>query len=136
MISGKELTLEEILKEMKKLKYEIYCVSDKYVMSQIHLKGITWKDIVTKGGRISDKMSNSLIKKEELGKQIVSKVDSYNSYRNLAIDKINEMIENKSESDIIIFLKEEMKWNWKDIARIMNYSISTCKRRFREKKND
>lgn len=136
MISGKELTLDEILKEIKKIKYQLYLTADRYVRSQIHLKGITWKDIVTKGGRVSDKMSDTLIKKEELGEEIASKIDSYNEYRNLAIDKINEMIETQTDAEVIFFLKETMNWKWKEIATVMNCSISTCKRRFREKKND
>ena len=108
MISGKELTLEEIIEEMNDLKKQIYSIATQIEIniSSIHLKSITPKDIMVKGGKIGDKMTNFVIRDESLKEEFEAKKQSYNEYRRLAIDKI------KSTDDVnerIVLYRDSQK---------------------------
>ena len=134
MISGKELTLEEIIEEMNDLKKQIYSIATQIEIniSSIHLKSITPKDIMVKGGKIGDKMTNFVIRDESLKEEFEAKKQSYNEYRRLAIDKI------KSTDDVnerIVLYRDKLHWKWYDIASVENYSERQVRRRYKKQKD-
>ena len=83
MLTGKELTINELVDNMNELKQQIYSIATQIEINiaNIQLKAITPKDIMVKGGKISDRMTNFVIKDESLRFELESKKESYNDYR-------------------------------------------------------
>ena len=137
MILEKKLTIKEILQEMRRLKSRIYSLQTILQKRINPLKEITYKDIISKGGGVSDIMTTNLIKIEEDKVTLESYIESYNSYRNLAINEIIEMAETKTDAEMIVFYRDELKWKWKDICKIVHYSRAHANRLYNDlKKND
>lgn len=126
MISGKELTLEETLKELNKLKYRLLDLKDKLKIGFFEIKAITWKDIVTKSSYKGDVMLNKMIKADGTREEFDAVKESVEGYRQLAIQKIGEMIENKPIEECVVYFRDNLKWKWKDIAKMFNYSVRQC----------
>ena len=130
MISGKELTLDEIIEEMNNLKKRIYSIATQMEIniSNIMVKAITPNDVKVKGGKIGDKMTNFVIKDDELKEELESKIASYNEYRKKAIAKI-EATDDVNER--IVFYRDKLHWKWYDIAKTENFSIRQAQRRYK-----
>lgn len=139
MISGKELTVEEILEEMSKLKERYYYIANllhKNFLS-IRLRGVEFKDIMVSGGRrTSDKMLLSIIKNGDLNLELESIKDAYYSYRDLLIDTIIDMKKTKTVDEMIVFYKDTMHYKFKDIAILVDYSLKQVKRKYYKQKDD
>ena len=126
MILHKELTLEEILKEMKTLKYRLLDLADKLKIGFFEIKAITWKDVVTKSSFKGDVMLNKIIKADGTREEFDAVKESYEGYRMMAIKKISEMLDNKPIAECIVYFRDNLRWKWKDIAKMFNYSIRQC----------
>jgi len=116
MIIHKELTLEEILKEMKKLRYRLLELADRLKIGYFEIKAITWKDVVTKSSFKGDTMIKQ----------------SYEDLRMLAIEKMADMLENKPIDECIVYFRDKLHWKWKDIAKMFNYSIRQCQNLYKK----
>lgn len=135
MITQKELTIQELLREMRTLKRTIVCLVEKKYINLVlrHLKAISIKDVCvqsSKGG--NNTMINSLIKDERLSDDINSKINSYNEYKDLATEKIREKAETATDEEMIKFYRDELHWKWNDIAKVTNYSVRHCQRKYNE----
>ena len=98
MISGKELTLEEVVKEMNKLKYRLLDLSEKLHIGFFEIRAITYKEIMSSTNYKGDIMLNKVIKADGTREEFDSVKESYNAYREVAITKIGEMLETKSKN--------------------------------------
>lgn len=136
MILEKKLTIREILREMDYLKKQIYSLETVLQRRINPLKGITYKDInsTIRGGGVSDPMTTNLIKQEELKTELDAKIDSYNSYREKAIEEIVEMMSTKSDEEMVVFFRDELHWKWNDIAKVVHLSIRQCQRKYKNGK--
>lgn len=128
MILQKNLTIREIFNEMKLLKIRLIKLYEKYKISNIPINAVTWKDIVVVGSKKGDIMLNKEIKKELMNDEIEIVKESYRDYRNLAIEKIKEMIATKTTEECITYFRDELKWKWDDIAKVFDYSVRQCQR--------
>lgn len=135
MILEKKLTIKEILVEMKSIKIKLIKLSEKYNRSTANITAISWKDIMVNGGRKGDIMLNKVIKKEELEDEFDIVKASYDSYKNLAIEEIREMLATKSTEYCITYFRDELKWKWKDICKVFNYSLRQCHNIYNKFKN-
>lgn len=131
MISGKELTLEETLKEMKKLKFRLLDLKEKLKIGFFEIKAITWKDIITKSSFKGDVMLSKMIKADGTREEFDSSKEAYDGYRQLAIEKIGEMIENTSKEECIVYFRDRLHWRWEDIAKMFNCNEKTCRRKYK-----
>lgn len=133
MINGKELTVEEILEEMDKLKERYYYIANllqKNFLS-IRLKGLDLKDIMIKGGKkTSDKILLSIAENDELNINLESTKESYYAYKELLIDKIVEMKKTKTIDEMILFYRDTLHYKFDDIAVLVNYSAKQTKRKY------
>ena len=134
MLTGKELTINELVDNMNELKKQIYSIATQIEINiaNIQLKAITPKDIMVKGGKISDRMTNFVIKDESLRFELESKKESYNDYRKKVIAKISEI---DDAEDRIIFFRDKLHWKWSDIAKVENYSERQVRRKYKIAKN-
>ena len=135
MISGKELTLEEVVKEMNKLKYRLLDLSEKLHIGFFEIRAITYKEIMSSTNYKGDIMLNRVIKTDGTREEFDSVKESYNAYREVAINKIGEMLETKSKSECIVYLKDKIHWKWKQIAKLMDLSDRQCQNLYNKEKN-
>ena len=126
MILEKKLSIKEIFDEMKVIRSRLIELSHKYNRTLVDISAITWKDIVTKGGRKGDIMLNRVIKKENLENEFDIVMESYRDYKEMAINEIREMIKNNSVEYCIVYFRDNLRWRWNDISRLFNYSIRQC----------
>ncbi len=122
----KKLTIREIFDEMKVLKARLIRLAEKYNRATTDITAINYKDIMTSGGRQGDIMLNKVIKKEELENEFDIVKDSYNSYKELAVEEIKEMIANNSVEHCIVYFRDNLHWKWRDITKLFNYSLRQC----------
>ena len=131
MISQKELTIYELLEELKNLKKEYYKLATILAKRIEPLKGLSYDDVnsTIKGrGGVKDTMTNNLAKAEEYQTKLDAIKDSYNSYYNVLMEKIEIMQGNCSEAEMIVFCRDELHWKWSDIAKMVNYTDRHCRR--------
>lgn len=122
----KKLTIKEILDEMKVLKTRLIRLAEKYNRATTDITAVNYKDIMTSGGRQGDIMLNKVIKKEELENEFDIVKTSYNSYKELAIEEIKNMIANNSVEYCIVYFRDNLHWKWKNITKLFNYSLRQC----------
>lgn len=135
MISGKELTLEEVVKEMNKLKYRLLDLSEKLHIGFFEIRAITYKEIMSSTNYKGDIMLNKVIKSDDTREEFDAVKESYNAYREVAISKIGEMLETKPKGECIVYFRDKLHWKWKQISKMVNYSIRQCQRLYDEEKN-
>lgn len=128
MILEKKLTIKEIFDEMQSIKARLINLADIYHRSTASITAVAWKDIVVGGGRKGDIMLNKVIKKEELENKFDADLASYNSYKELAIEEIREMISKESVEYCIVYFRDTLHWKWDDISKVFNYSSRHCRR--------
>lgn len=119
------LSLEEVLKNMKELKhkYEIKSVMAHKNRLSVGLQPIRPKDLNVKGGKFSnDKLANMLIKESELLSSLEDIKDSYNLYREMAINILVNYAMTKSANEMIVIYRDKMHFKWNDIAWLVGYS--------------
>ena len=131
MISQKELTIYEVLRELQELKKEYYRLATLLAIRIEPLRGLSFNDVnsTIKGhGGAKDTMTNNFAKIEEYQTKLDAIKDSYDSYYNDAMKKIKIMQDSCSEAEMIVFYRDELHWKWKDIAKIVHYTDRHCKR--------
>ena len=128
MVLEKKLTIKEIFNEMKLIRYRLIELSHKYNRTLVDISAVTWKDIVTKGGKKGDIMLNRVIKKDELEEEFDAVMETYKDYKQMAINEIREMIKNNSVEYCIVYFRDNLRWRWDDISKLFNYSIRQCHR--------
>ena len=135
MISGKELALEEVIKEMNKLKYRLLDLSEKLHIGFFEIRAITYKEIMSNTNYKGDIMLNKVIKADDTREEFDAVKESYNAYREVAINKIGEMLETKSKGECIVYLKDKIHWKWKQIAKLVDLSDRQCQNLYNKEKN-
>ena len=136
MILEKKLTIKEIFDEMKVIRSRLIELSHKYNRTLVDISAVTWKDIVTKGGRKGDIMLNRIIKKENLENEFDVVMESYRDYKEMAINEIREMIKNNSVEHCIVYFRDNLCWHWKDISKLFNYNERHCRRLYKNYKEN
>ena len=135
MILEKKLTVKEIFDELKVIRSRLIELSHKYNRTLVDISAVTWKDVVTKGGKKGDIMLNRVIRKDNLEEEFDVVMESYKDYKQMAINEIREMIKNNSVEHCIVYFRDNLRWRWNDISRLFNYSIKQCHRLYNKEKN-
>ena len=136
MILEKKLSIKEIFDEMKVIRSRLIELSHKYNRTLVDISAVTWKDIVTKGGRKGDIMLNRVIKKENLENEFDIVMRSYKDYKEMAINEIREMIKNNSVEYCIVYFRDNLRWKWNDISKLFNYNERHCRRLYKNYKEN
>ena len=128
MISGRELTVAELAKELQKLKFRLIELGEKLKIGFFEIKAVTWKDVVTRTGYKGDAMLRTIIKQDDTREEFDAVRASYEDYRMVLIEKLGDMLETKPIGECVTYFKDVLHWKWDDISRMFNYSVSQCKR--------
>ena len=94
------------------------------------------KDIVVFGGnQIFDAFTSYMIKDEEYDNEIYSLQEKLLADQTLLIKEIQRMKKYDDTIPLIVYLREEKKWNWREIDKFLNYSDDVSRiKYFRYKK--
>ena len=136
MILEKKLTIKEIFDELKVIRSRLIELSHKYNRTLVDISAVTWKDIVTKGGKKRDIMLNRVIKKDDLEEEFDAVMETYKDYKQMAINEIREMIKNNSVEYCIVYFRDNLRWRWKDISKLFNYNERHCRRLYKNYKEN
>ena len=136
MISQQNLTIRDLLREMKNLKIEVETLETILHKKINPLKGITYKDIVSSNHNYYDRTLENIIKIDELEIEMDSKIESYYSYRSKAIEQIKEMRKTKPVGYMIVFYRDELHWKIRDICKMTNFSRSQVYRYYNAEKSN
>lgn len=132
------LTLDEVLKNMKELKnrYGIKCVMYHRNRGKVGLQTIRPKDLMVTSSRMSnDTILNMLAKEEELISSLDEIKESYNLYRELAINILVDYAMTKSKEEMIIIYRDKMHFKWDDIAWLIGYEERQIRRIYNKEYN-
>ena len=135
MVLEKHLTIKEARNEIIALENELdlYLTKKKIHFSKTQ-PGSTKIDIVnSKTNTIFDRFTHYVIKDEELDSKIYWLQQSILSYQEYIIKEMKRISENGG-SEMIVFLRDEEKLPWKDVAKYTNYSIRQCHNLYNEAK--
>lgn len=135
MIIEKKLTIREARNEIKQLENELdlYLTKKKINFQKTQPGAIRYKDIVSKTSAIFDKFSHYLIKDNEYDTRIYAIQESINAYQDYIVKEMKRISENGG-SELIVFLRDELKMKWDKIAKETNYSLRQCHRLYNEAK--
>ena len=80
-------------------------------------------------------MLNKMIKLDDTREEFDAVKESYNAYREVAINKIGEMLETKSKKECIVYFRDKLHWKWKQIGKIVSLSDRQCQNLYNLEKN-
>ncbi len=137
-MSGKELTIEEVIEEMGKLKIRYYDIAHRLRINfaKIRLRSVVPKDIMVKGGRrTNDKILLSIAEQDDLRTELSEVKKAYYSYKDLLIELIWEKEKKSTKEEMIQFYKEKMHYSYDEIAVLIGYSKRQVQRIYKELKD-
>lgn len=137
-MNGKEITIDEVLEEMQKLKARYYFIAHLLHKNfqSIRLKGVTPKEIMVKGGyKTADKILITLGKCDDLSNELDSVKKAYYTYKDLLISLIREKEKTTSVDEMIVFYRDKMHYSFDEIAIIYSYSKRQIIRKYKNVKD-
>lgn len=134
---GKHLTIKEAKNELQKdmNELELYLTKKKINYQKTQPKGTNYDKIVVSGIPISfDKFTHYVIKDEQYDSKIYSLEASINAWQEYIRSEL-ERLSNYDELGLIVYLREELEFNWNQIDRLLHHSLGTSKVKYSRYKN-
>jgi hypothetical protein len=132
------MSLKDIKNEITKLNNQLLTYLNLKQISFETVTGTTsrMKDIlVSKTDFVFDKFTHYLIKDEKYDNKIYSLQQSIAEYEKLLFREM-ERYRKYDDLSLIIYLRDEEKWSWKKIDRILNYSDDVSRVKYSRYKNE
>jgi hypothetical protein len=125
----KHLTIREAKNELRKAENELdlYLTKKEINYLKTQPSAVKYKDIVASSHNIFDKFTHYVIKDEEVDLKIYGLQETINSYQKYIISEMKRISDNGG-SELITFLRDEMKMKWEEIAKYTNYSERQVRR--------
>lgn len=126
------MTIKEAKNELKKLENELdlYLTKKEINYLKTQPSSIKYKDVVSSSHSIFDKFTHYVIKDEEVDIKIYSIQESINAYQKYIVKEMKRISENGG-SELIVFLRDELKLKWDEIVKQTNYSLRQCHRLYK-----
>jgi hypothetical protein len=131
--------LSEIKNELIKLNNQL---ENKLTLKGINFEKATGttlilKDVITSKTNFKfDKFTHYVIKDEKYDEEILYLQKEINAWEKLFFEEIERLIKYE-ELPLIIFLKEEEKWKWWEIDKVLHYAEGGARLKYyRSKKNE
>ena len=121
------LTIKQAKNELEKLNNDLELYLNKKRINYLKTQpgALKYKEILSNTNVILDKFTHYLIKDEECDNKIYTLQDSINLYQQFIVAEMKR-ISKSSGSELIVFLRDELNLKWKEIAKIVNYSLRQC----------
>lgn len=91
--------------------------------------------IVNKSNAIFDTFTAYMIKDEECDSKILSLQSQLLAHQTYLLKEIKRM-KQYDDTSLIIFLKEEIGWSWKEIDKELNYAADTSRTKYKRFKKE
>ena len=131
-----QLTIREAKNELKKLEneFDLYLTKKKINFLKTQPSAIKYKDVISFSHSIFDKFTHYVIKDEEVDAKIYTLQESINSYHEYIVKEMKRISESGG-SELIVFLRDELRLPWKEIVKQTNYSLRQCHNLYNKSKN-
>src|SRR5574344_1018668 len=133
----KTLTIKETKNIIEQLQneLELYLEKKKINFNKTQPSAMKLKEVISsKTNNIFDSFTTYMIKDEECDDKIYSLVQSILSYQSYVIKELDRMRQ-YDDLSLIVYLKEELEWNWKDIDKYLHYAEDTSRTKYKRFKN-
>ena len=132
------LTIRQAKNELEKLnnQLELYLEKKKINFERTQPKSTRLKEIVVSGSiQFNDPFINYVIKDVECDDKIYALKESILSYQKYIIKELKRLSK-YDDMELIIYLKEELDWNWNKIDKYLNYAEDTSRTKYKRFKKD
>lgn len=132
------MSLRQIKNEIIKLQNQLdhWCTKKKINFSKTQPQSFQYDKIKVDTSHVNnDPLTLYMIKDEECDTRIMALYESLLSYQELYRREVERMLQ-YDEIPLICYLKEEQKWNWKMIDKIMHYAEGYSKTKYMRYKKD
>lgn len=120
---------KNIIKELQN-ELDLYLTKKKINFERTQPKASKMKDaIISKTGEIFDSFTTYMIKDEECDDKIYALQESILAYETYLSKELNRMRE-YDEISLIVFLKEELNWTWKEIDETLHNSCDYSRTKY------
>lgn len=122
------ISITKAWNELKRIDNEISLLETLRAIKGTSIKANQLKEILVSGGVVNNNaIYNSIMGKDEYTDDLKKLYLERNAYETYILNELDR-IKISEPSIAIAFLKEEQKLIWKDIAKIMGYSIRQSQR--------
>lgn len=138
MIQEKHLTIKEAKNEIVKLENEldVYLTKKKINFLKTQPGSMNYKAIISdKSRNIFDKFLHYQIRDEECDVKIYSLHESILSYQQYVVKEMQRMSQ-YDEVGLICYLKEEEKYSWKKIDKILHHGEDYSRTKYKRYKQE
>ena len=95
-------------------------------------KSVRLKEILVSGGKVNnDTICNAIINTDKYSEKLLSLYISKTAYEKYILEEIRRL-KISAPAVCIAFLKEYQKLTWKEMTKVMDYSIAQCRRYYDE----
>ena len=136
--ANKFMSLKQIKNEIEKYTNQLilWCDKKKINFEYTQPKGMRYKDIQVQSSiKEFDPFATYMIKDEECDEMIYKYQAIISSYQNLLANEILRM-KKYDDVDLIVYYKEDMKYSWVKIDRMLHYADGTSKKKYFRYKKD
>ena len=129
------MTIREAKNDLKRInnELELYLEKKQINFEKTQPQASKFKDIITSGGFVNDKFLHYVIKDENLDSKIIALQKEANAIELFIIKEIERILKNKGDG-YIVFLRDEKKLPWDNVARDAKYSLSQAHRLYNKAK--
>jgi len=134
---GKHLTIKEAKNELQKdiNELDLYLTKKKINYQKTQPKGVNYDKVVVSGIPIAfDKFTHYVIRDEEYDDKIYSLEQSIYSWQEYIRSELERMSK-YDEIGLIVYMREELEWNWNKIDKICHKSFGSSKVKYSRYKN-
>ena len=139
VINTKEyMSLKQIKNEIEKYSNQLrlWCEKKKINFEYTQPKGMRYKDITIQSSiKEFDPFATYMIKDEECDEKIYMYQAIISNLQNLLANEILRM-KKFEDVDLIVYYKEDMKYGWVKIDRMLHYADGTSKKKYFRYKKD
>lgn len=132
------MSLKQIKNEIEKYNNHLlmWCEKKKINFESTQPKGIKYDDMIIQSSvRNFDPFTTYMIKDEECDEKIYMYQAIISNLQNLLSKEILRM-KKYENMDLIVYFKEDMKYSWAKIDRILHYADGTSKKKYFRYKKD
>lgn len=132
------MSLKQIKNEIEKYNnfLKLWCEKKKINFEYTQPKGMKYEDILVQSSiKNFDPFTTYMIKDEECDEKIYKYQAIISNLYNLLANEILRM-KKYEDVDLIVYYKEDMKYSWAKIDRMLHYADGTSKKKYFRYKKD
>lgn len=122
------MTIRDAKNNLKKdiNELDLYLTKKKINFQKTQPSGTDYDKVVVSGTQIPfDKFTHYVIRDKDYDIKIYSLLESINAWERYIIEEMKRIFENGG-SELVVYLRDELNLDWKEVSKKSNYSIRQC----------